>query len=88
MKSNRYEEFRRELAGHDSEREVEKLEEISAAEDFHYWVDKKEESIANDNGCISDDNESYKNYTKWAFVDQDGRRAFGREPKSILAERS
>jgi len=82
------EESRRELAGHDSEREAEKLEEMAAAEVYCYWADRKEESIENDNGCISDDDESHKKDTKWSFVDQDGRRAFGREPKALLPERA
>jgi len=59
---------------------------MAAAEDYRYWADRKEESIENDNGCISDDDESHKKDTEW-FVDQDGRRAFGREPKDILPER-
>ena len=87
VKSYENEELRRELAGHDSEREAEKLEEMAAAEDYRYWVDRKEESIENDNGCISDDDESHKEDTEWSFVDQDGRRAFAREPKAILPER-
>jgi len=57
-------ELRRDLAGHDTERESEKLEEMAAAEDYDYWADRKEESIENDNGCISDDNESHKKDTK------------------------
>jgi len=60
---------------------------MAAAEDYHYWPDRKEESIENDNGCICDDDESHKKDTEWSFVDQDGRRAFGIEPKAILAER-
>jgi len=43
--------------------------------------------MENDNGCISDDDESHKKDTEWSFVDQDNRRAFGREPKAILPER-
>jgi len=81
------EELRSELAGHDTEWEAEKLEEMAAVEDYHYWADRKEESIDNDNGCISDDDESHKKDTKWSPVNQDGRRAFGREPKAILPER-
>jgi len=81
------EELRRELAGHDSEWEAEKHEEIPAAEDYRYCADRKEESIENDNGCISDDDESHKKDTEWSFIDQDGRRVFGREPKAILPER-
>ena len=86
VKSYKNEELQRELAGHDSEREAEQLGEMAAVEDYRYWADRKEESIENDNGCISDDNESHKNDTEWSFVDQDGRRAFGREPKAILPE--
>jgi len=59
---------------------------MAAAEDYRYWADRKEESIENDNGCISNDNESHKQDTKWSFMDQDGRRAFEREPKAILRE--
>jgi len=80
------EELRRELAGHDSELEAGKLEEMAAAEDYRYWADRKKESIENDNGCISDDDQSHKKDTEWSFVDQDGRRAFGRQPKAILPE--
>ena len=87
VKSYENQELRRELAGDNSEREAEKLEEMAAAEDYCYWADRKEESIENDNGCISDDEESHKKDTQWSFVDQDGRRAFGREPKAILPER-
>jgi len=87
VKSYENEELRRELAGHDSAREAEKREEMAAAEDYRYWADRKEESLENDNGWISDDDESYKKDTEWSFVDPDGRRAFGTEPKAILPER-
>jgi len=87
VKSYENEELQRELAGHDSEWEAKKLKEMAAAEDYRYWADRKEESIENDNGCISDDDESYKKDTEWSFVDQDGRLAFGREPKAPLPER-
>jgi len=87
VKSYENEELRRELAGHDSEREAEKVEEMAATEDYRYSADRKKESIENDNGCISDDDESHKKDTEWSFVDQDGRQAFGREPKAILPER-
>jgi len=60
---------------------------MAAAEDYHYWADRKEESIENDNGCISDDDESHKKGTEWSFIDQDGRQPFGREPKPILPVR-
>jgi len=73
VESYENEELRRELAGHDSEQEAEKLEEMAAAEDYRYWADKKEESIENDNGCISDDNESHKKESEWSWVDQHGR---------------
>jgi len=53
VKSYKNKELRRGLAGHDSEGEVEKLEEMAAAEDYRYCADRKEESIENDNGCIS-----------------------------------
>jgi len=87
VKSYENEELRRELAGHDSEREAEKLEKMAAAEDYRYWADSKEQSIENDNGCISDDDESHNKDTESSFVDQDRWRAFGREPKAILPER-
>jgi len=79
--------LQRELAGQDSEWEAEKLEAMAATKDYHYWDDRKEESINNNNGCISDNGESHKKETAWSFVDSDGRRAFGREPKAILPER-
>jgi len=59
---------------------------MTAAEDYRYWAARKEESIENDNGCISDNDESHKKDTEWSFIDQDGRRAFGREPKAILSQ--
>ena len=71
VKSYENEELRSELAGHDSEQEAGKLEEMAAVEDYRYWADRKEESIENDNGCISDDDESHKKVTEWSFVDQD-----------------
>jgi len=80
-------ELRTELAGHDSELEAEKLEEMTAAEDYHYCTDRKEESKENNNGCMFHDDESHRKDTEWSFIDQDGRQAFGREPKAILAER-
>ena len=87
VKSYENKELRRGLAGQDSEWEAEKLEEMAGAEDYRYWADRKEESIDNDNGCIPYDEESHKKDTEWSFVDQNGRRAFGREPKAILPER-
>jgi len=69
VKSYENEELQTELAGHDSEQEPEKLEEMATAEDYCYWADRKEESIENFNGCISDDDKSHKKDTKWAFVD-------------------
>jgi len=63
VKSYENEEVRRDLAGHDSEREAEKLEEMAAAVDYGYWADRNKESIENDNGCISDDDESHKKDT-------------------------
>jgi len=73
VKSYVNEELRRELAGHDSEQEAEKLEEMAPMEDYPYWANRKAESIENHNGCISDDNESHKKDTEWSFVDQHGR---------------
>jgi len=68
-KSYKHEELGKELAGHDSKREAEYLEEMAAAEDYCYWADRKEDSIEHDNGCISDDDDSHKKDTKWSFVD-------------------
>ena len=87
VKSHQQEELRRELADHDSEREAAKLEELAAVEDFRSWADRGEESTEKDNGCISDDDESHKKDTGWSFVDQDGSRAFGREPRPALPAR-
>jgi len=84
VKSYKNEELPRELAGHDSEREAEKLEEMAAAEEYRYSANRKEESTGNDNACISDNDESHKKDIEWSFVVQDGSRAFGREPKAIL----
>ena len=39
------------------EREAGKLDEMAAVEHYGYWTDRKEQSLENDNGCISDDNE-------------------------------
>jgi len=86
VQSYENEELRGELAGQDSKGKARKLEEMAAVEDYRYWADRKEQSIENDNGCISDENKSHNNYTEWSFVDQDGRPAFGREPKGILPE--
>jgi len=86
VKCYKNEELRRQLAGQNREREAEQIEEMAAVKDYRYWTDRKEERIETDNGCISDNDESHKKDTKWSFVDQDGRRAFGREPKSILPE--
>jgi len=60
---------------------------MATAEDYRYLADRKEDSIENDNGCISDDDESYKKDTEWSFLDQDGRQALGRKPKAIFPER-
>ena len=87
VKSYQNNELPTELPCQDSEQEAEKLKEMAAVESYLYWADRKEESIENDNGCILDDNESRKKDTEWTFVDQDRRRAFGREPKAILPER-
>jgi len=87
VKSCENQELRRDLPGHDHEREAEKLEEMAAAEDSHYWADSKEGSIEHDNGCISDDDQTPKKATEWSSVDQDGWRVFGREPKAILPKR-
>jgi len=59
---------------------------MAAAEDYRYWAYRKEESIENYNGCISDDNESHKKDTQCSFVDLDGRRVFVRAPKARLPE--
>jgi len=60
---------------------------MPAGEDYHYGADRKEESIENDNGGISNDDESDKKDTEWSLVDGDGSRAFEREPKPILPRR-
>jgi len=86
VKSYKNQELRRKLACHDSEREAEKLEEMAATEDYCYWADRMEESIENNNGCISNDDKSHKKDSEWSFVDEDDRRAFGREPKAILTK--
>jgi len=80
-------ELPRELVGDYSEWEAEKLAELTAAEDYRYSADRKEEIIENYNGWSSDDDESHKKDTVWSFLDKEGRRAFGREPKAILPER-
>jgi len=59
---------------------------MAAAEDYHYWAVRKEESIEKDNDCISDDDESHKKDTESSFVDQDSRRAFGRRLKAVLRQ--
>jgi len=59
---------------------------MAAAEDYSYSADRKQEGIENDNGSISNDDESQKKDTEWAFSEQDGRRELGREPKTILPE--
>jgi hypothetical protein len=60
---------------------------MAAVEDYRCWADRKEERMEHDNGCISDDDESHKKDTEWSFVDQDGRPAFGRQPRAILPHR-
>ena len=86
VKSYENEELRRELAGHDTEREAGKLDEMAAVEHYRYWTDQKEQSLENDNGRTCNDNEWQNRFTEWSLVDQDGRQAFGREPKAILAD--
>ena len=87
VKCYEHEELRRELASHDTEREAEKLKELATVDDYRSWADRKEEGAERDNGCISDDDESHKKDIAWSFVDQDGTRAFGREPRPILPDR-
>lgn len=60
VKSSEKEELRHELATHDSKREAERLEEMAAVEDYHFAAVRNEQSAEEDNGCISDDNESHK----------------------------
>jgi len=60
---------------------------MAAAEDYCYWAARKDESIENDNGCISYNDESHKKETEWAVLEEEGKRAFGRDPKAILPER-
>jgi len=64
VKSYDNQELQRQLAGYNCEREAETLTEMAAAEDYRYWADRKEECIENDNGCISDDDESHKKDTE------------------------
>ena len=87
VKSYEHKELRRELANHDGEREAERLEEMAAVEDYRFWADGKGQSSEDDGCCISDDDESQKKDIAWSFVDQDGRRAFAREPRPILPAR-
>jgi len=37
---------------------------MAAVEDYRYWADRKEETIEDNNGCISDDDESDKKDTE------------------------
>ncbi|KAG0128950.1 hypothetical protein HOY82DRAFT_541142 [Tuber indicum] len=60
------------------------LEEKATIEDYRCWADQQEKSTGEDYGCISDDDESQKEDTVWSFVDQDGSRAFAKEPKPLL----
>ena len=87
VKSYEHEELRRELANYDDEREAERLEEMATVEDYLFWADRKGQSSEDDSCCISDDDESQKKDIAWSFVDQDGRRAFAREPRPILPVR-
>jgi hypothetical protein len=87
VKSYENDELQRVPEGHHSQREAEKLAVMAAVEDYHCWADRKEESMEHDNGCISNDDESHKKDTEWSFVEQDGRRAFGREPRAIVPHR-
>lgn len=87
VKSYEKEELRHELATHDSEREAERLEEMAAVEDYHFSAVRNEQSAEEDNGGISDDDESHKKDIAWCFVDQDGKRAFGKELRPILPNR-
>ena len=84
VKSYEHEELRRELANHDGKREAERLEEMAAFEDYRFLADRKGQSSEDDGCCISDDDESQKKDIASSFVDQDGRRAFAREPRPIL----
>jgi len=59
VKSHENEELRRKRAGDNNEPEADKRKEMAALEDYRYWAHRKEESIANDKGCISDDDESH-----------------------------
>jgi hypothetical protein len=87
VKSYEHEELRRELVNYDSEREAARLEEMATIEDYRGWADRQEQSDEDGYDCISDDDESQKKDTAWSFVDQDGRRAFGKEPRPILPDR-
>jgi len=87
VKCYQHEELRRELASHDGEREAEKLAKMATLDDYRSWADRKEKGTERDSSCISDDDESHKQYRTWSFVDQDGTRAYGREPRPILRDR-
>ena len=63
------------------------MEEMATIEDYRGWADRQEQSDEDDYDCISDDDESQQKDTAWSFVDQDGRRAFGKEPRPILPDR-
>jgi len=60
---------------------------MAAVENYRFWADGKGQSSEDDGGCISDDDESQKKDIAWSFVDQDGQRAFAREPRPILPAR-
>ncbi|PUU80011.1 hypothetical protein B9Z19DRAFT_1124260 [Tuber borchii] len=50
-------------------------------------ADEKKRSTETDNGYISDDDESHQEETVCSLVDQDGTRAFAREPRPMLPDR-
>jgi len=85
VKSYEHEELRRGLANHNVETEAKRLEEMAMMDDYRFSADGKEPSSEQDSCYISDDDESQKKDIAWSFVDQDGKRAFAREPRPILS---
>ena len=60
---------------------------MAAVENYCFSADRNGHSAEEDNGCISDNDESHKKDIAWCFVDQDGKHAFGKELRPILPNR-